>query len=698
MEEDYFGDVAAPSGAEEDDAANDVTFGNIGDIKAGDELSDIAWKPDHENLAAHVEAEKAAMMHRFQAPIPAPSTQAHPVYALPMAAQQQQLVAFHEQQARLLMQQQQQYAQLQMAAAKAAAERAGVSFDAAKFLDAQREQSAVFQRRVYDDFNNGLRMHQQQLHMQQLQQQNLMRVQQQRLQQQQQHAQVHVPEPLSAAAAISSEMNRPRPMRQEQSPSSSSPAMPPFPANASRLEEIERQMAAAGLGPSKANNTGSLASAKATSGPPSAVTEPLLAVAPLPKKRLESMTDKDLGLVLRMHLRHLDTSIPYKDDFYNSVSKQRAKSGSSELYADLAKTIRELNGDKSVHGRSSRGGPRGARIRTSRYGVEDDNDDSASNSSMAASHTTHNMSALANALGTLQAWNPKAPRKIVDFGTSDARSKVPEDGLKKSLRDDERVRVRQAVEQGYDILGSLHDIARRKRTGSTEPLLGKLFETLHLADKTLNSDENNSYAMESTRFFLRMCVFDKGQRYVVRVLDVLKPVEKVRVMTAVFEKLNVLLHMQPIARDGGGGKNFTDRTLLDAMVVAVEDKDLDARQCLEMLFAFSRTHSSDRAAFVRTLRSAVGAKIIYACMQRVYAGVTSGEIGSSEMQDAEMGVYCDALTMALGDVFDGAESTTDVWRVAAILDALALGDHQALLRTELKRLLEEGRAPPPPGA
>ena len=48
------------------DAANDVTFGNLGDIKAGDNSSDI-WEPDHWAQIQEREAEKLAFLRQQQA-------------------------------------------------------------------------------------------------------------------------------------------------------------------------------------------------------------------------------------------------------------------------------------------------------------------------------------------------------------------------------------------------------------------------------------------------------------------------------------------------------------------------------------------------------------------------------------------------------------------------------------------------------
>lgn len=55
---DYFGDIIIPDDEKEQEATNDLTFGDIEDIKAGDDISETLWKPNHQPSSSTIQAEK----------------------------------------------------------------------------------------------------------------------------------------------------------------------------------------------------------------------------------------------------------------------------------------------------------------------------------------------------------------------------------------------------------------------------------------------------------------------------------------------------------------------------------------------------------------------------------------------------------------------------------------------------------------
>lgn len=826
-EEDYFGHIPVPLDEAAEDAANDLTFGHIGHIKAGDDASDAAWKPDHASLSSKIEAEKDALLRRRLAAQQPPHNPNHPNYNLepnhshvhnqnhpqlphpekpaaawnllqhtlqraqpqnvqpalpqqmqqpvqppvqrpplqqqiplrmqhpllqqlqqpvrppihqhlPMSGQlnqlpqhhaavqarnqaaiqdyQRRLVAHLDQQTRLLLRQHQETAEKQLREAERA-QQAGITFDRTEF---DRHQEATRQRILLEHHN---RLRQTQVHVWQMTQQVM-----------QQSAERPVEQVPALDLRRKVEASPPPGIPMARSPIESNfLAMNPLgeaaingarPANgiaptheaeraettqrhsiisnarmprlsdeelekAPRLQEIERQMAAAGLGPS----SGKSSNRDAFGGPLRDVQEePEAPVKKKSQRRLESMTDRDQELVFRAHLRQIETSVLYKDDYYNSVLKKKQKHGDHEILSDLAERVQSLrlrDKQRSAYGHSMR-------IRSSKRSSSN----AANDENQVASsppHSDQNTRALANALGTVQSWNPRAPRRVMDFGLLEKSE--PVDGLpQKSLREDERVHVRQEVERGYDVIATIHDIARGESQKPLGPSIQALLSTLHLAERQDDEVGREPDSLQSTRFFATMCVIEKGRRYLSHVLELLGASDKVRVMSAIFENLGMLVFA---SQKSSNVKNMAGGSQLDLFAVMtkiVQDPEILPHDCLVMFDSFSASHVSHRDAFLTTFRSSLGARLIFLCMQRISAGLSKHRIDEEDLPASHIYQFTQAFTGALHDMFEGAESESRVWEVTASLDALASGDSRTKYRAELNRLLRVGAVPLPPSA
>lgn len=721
--EDYFGEVPVPESEEEDDAANDETFGvDTDDIIAGDPESDVAWKSGHEELAARIEREKEAIL-RKQDPAPEPVSAQPPdkVAAPPpqhqYTVQQLQTMYAHKVQAH-----QQHYAMVQQQQRVFTEQRQHMMLQCQTYLRQNPSAGAQVQAR------------QQQLVMQQQMQMGQLQQQLQAIH----HSIVQIQAALQAHAKPSAPPPPPPPVPQGQQVAAGPPAHGSVPAGAGaqaemqgarkapggRMEEIERQMAAAGLGPrahASSNGlqaSGASASAGALEGrgpkdpravgsryggqyntrqaprggangadPPRGIDgRPGSGPRPPARRRLEGMTDRDLELVLRMHLRQLETAVPYKDEYYAFALKEKDAAGASDAFERLANIV---NGMDPASTRGKRSGPKGARL----LSTAGDDDDTHSVTSTV--HTPENMSTLASALGTLQVWNPKAPRKQVDFGATSE----PTDGNSSSvsasdklLREDDRIVVRFAVEEGYDVLAELHDVVRRKSNASVDTLIKSLFNLLRIPVKA-----NAAVDAEGDAFFVRMCGFGKGKQFIARVFPILKPRHQFAVACAVMRNLHYLARGE--SKSSGCDKNSTDAFWL-VINNYVREGGADSWAAVDLLRRFDEAQADQADGVVVALRSEVGASLVYAAMQRVYGALSGDEFEDDTTANvsAVMAGLCDAIDRSLGALFQQAHSSALVWQVAAMLDALAPPEQQARLRATLKRLLEEGVAPPPPAA
>lgn len=770
-EEDYFGHIAVPAEEADEDAANDLTFGDIGDIKAGDDASDAMWKSDHQNLSRKIEQEKEALQRShiippssqftradlyenhppnrqevsnqpsdatwnrlleaiqpkqklqtekeqiqvsqpLQPPLVPPTLNTNSPRSLPPTQTQQPqlpaqeyeraMIAYYEQQTRQLLLRHKETAEVQLREA-IAAQRAGVVFDRAKFDEhqnaARQRIISEFYARVYQiRYLTWLQTRQMTQQNEPVQMQNTspQLESENTLATFQTQNQDNVIRNLMSDAFRNNHAGSPT---NAHAPGTSlslkvdpeiAPALlrkgPNVAREASRdinhhFTEIERRMRESSIdirGPKKhgVHEKGMMRmSGESSEEGPKKVKK---------GRRLESMTDKDQELVFRVHLRQVESAVTYKDDYYHGMYQRNEKLGVGELYDDLAKRTQEIRLRNRLRG----GEGRLHRLRRSKRASHQSGQPTTTTQS---SDITKNP--LANALGSVQTWNPRAPRRVMDFSAIE-RKKRSGTGNSKLLRDDERVKVRHEIERGYDIIAVIHDIVRGESSEVLEEQIRLLFRTLHTQSEEEGDKADAPISgTPSLRFFGTLCVLEKGRRYLARVLDILDISERIRVIPSVFESLGAMLYSLQRSRRA---RLSEESDIMSRSMQTIGDSCTSALDCITMLSSFHATHASRPDAFLTTFCSASGAKLMYLCMQRISRGVHRKEIDESEIVRAGLEEFAKLYTEMLQRIFEGAELVNRVWEVTASLDSILTGDSRSRLRTELNRLLQCGVAPPPP--
>jgi len=289
---------------------------------------------------------------------------------------------------------------------------------------------------------------------------------------------------------------------------------------------------------------------------------------PKPKFPALAMTSRDIETVLRLHMRQLETHETYVDDYYLYEFCERLGIPFDSLQVNLEKSIEALpvltqrpasSYRDNANNTPQRGGrPRGDGTNPSQA-PRTAGDTQAGGAGTAASPAFTGSQTkivdLSHALGKVQAWTPKAPRKLVEVSSSKESSGVTDASggagglgassqwgkavLKQSsvsvalLREDERVKVRALIERGYDILADLHDIEENQVTRS--PVLIVDDKALKVAKKeeTANAKYltqkmialNNIFELLDLRevgggiMFLRMVLLVKGKMLIGKVLN-----------------------------------------------------------------------------------------------------------------------------------------------------------------------------------
>ena len=444
--------------------------------------------------------------------------------------------------------------------------------------------------------------------------------------------------------------------------------------NAPRFLEIEKQMAAAGLKPSKVKGNRQTFDVELPKSDPRSTRKK--------SRRLESMTEKDQELVFRVYLRQVESSVMYTDDYYNAMLKKKERSGKDAVFPDLAAKVHATR--LRTRERGGEGRPLKAR-RSKPTGQNGDGNVTASPRAGA------NAKALATALGTVQSWNPRAPRRVMDFGAVDKDNEEKE-GPQKLLRDDERVKVRQEIEYGYDVIANIHDIVRGESLDSLETEMKKLLGTLRLDDAGTGI-ENRDSRMGKNRFFATMCLTEKGRRYIAHVLELLDTAEQLPVLLAIFEYFGEIVFA---LRRQSFGKEHVPCDLMSAVVKAIQATEVTGMDCLSLLQAYAGSHTPRCDLLSWTFRSSRGCKVLFACMQRISRGFFKKEVDEGDLGVATLEEFFQAFGDCLQDIFDGTESSGKVWEVIAMVDTLAVGESKTRFRTQLNKVMRLGKAPPPP--
>lgn len=369
-----------------------------------------------------------------------------------------------------------------------------------------------------------------------------------------------------------------------------------------------------------------------------------------------------------------------------------------------------------------------------------------------------NAASLASALGAVQQWTPRAPRKVLtvesgaqasaaigasstlaamsaDDAVAAAACASPRNGEEgeaeaeapassSSLREDARVAVRARIERGYDLLNRIAEVEAEReeeREASATQARQQLAQLLALHPR---GESSAGIAAE----FLRICAVPKGKKLVARALPLLPPSSGARAVALIARELAAYANADmfsaeeanaslPFWRAIGNVLLYADETRAGARstTTSAPDGAFALRMLAEALCAFEDGHRS-RATLVVALSSAQGARVLRALFARAYALETTSTASSARGTEAAtagkevevearlratwqqcLGAFGARLERHLGDAFDlaGAAAAHEMWEILALLDALLPSEAQSGLRKALRVLMAQNRVPQP---
>lgn len=451
--------------------------------------------------------------------------------------------------------------------------------------------------------------------------------------------------------------------------------------NDPRMQEIERRMAEAGLGPSNSRLSGNNNRQSAFALFRKEEQRPALKKS---DRRLESMTDRDQELVFRVHLRQLESTTVYKDDYYCAVVSKERKQSDSDAFGSLSQMVQTIRLSAHDHGHDgiSRSSKKSRRAGTSRVPQ-----------SSSPTNNEQGSRAFANALGSVQSWNPRAPKRTMGHSNSEGLSPGPDnDSTPEPVWSDIRVQASCAIEDGYDIIAKIHDICRGENKESLEDQIRQLIETLHLQEVHDVVVLHERELWHSTPFFETICASAKGRHYLEHVLDLLDLSEMSRIMPALFSNLGKMLYRTRTQQD------CSNRILLSKRMRSILcDAELSSIDCLAVFHAFITAHSSDEQPLICSLRSAVGARLVFTCIQRILRGLATAEFLDEELNQPQITKFALGVAEIAPKCFKNAESVQFVWEVIGSMDGLLSTQSQKEYRDKLSELVQSNKIPAPPG-
>lgn len=463
-----------------------------------------------------------------------------------------------------------------------------------------------------------------------------------------------------------------------------------------RMQEIERQMAEAGLGPSASSNasvsstlTNVVLRGKQRRSISSTFRTSQKTSTRKGTRRLESMTDRDQELVFRVHLRQVESAAVYKDDYYHTVMDKKGRNKVSDVFAELAATVQRIRSVTKERGKE--GLAIGSHKGKKPNGAISGGDGQLAGSPSGSEHVSRTF---ANALGSVQSWNPRAPRRVMDYGRAEGGSEA---GGKqgKMLLDDTLVQVRQEIENGYDIIAAVHDICRGESAESIEGQVRMLLDTLQLQHEqrfvTATQEERETWL--TTRFFEHLCSGDKGRRYLEHVVELLDAAEIVKLMPALCANLGAMISAVRRSRDTGEAKL---PIICKVLLGVLQEEEAGACDCLWMVQSFVASHSLGEGLLLSAIASPLVAHLLYSCSLRVIRGLAHRELLEEDVSRAHVSEIIPVLIGVLPSAFQQAGSAERIWDVVAGLDGLLTKESRRHYRSELNRLLKQGDIPGPP--
>jgi hypothetical protein len=365
------------------------------------------------------------------------------------------------------------------------------------------------------------------------------------------------------------------------------------------------------------------------------------------------MTSSEIELIAKMHIRQLETSSWPIEDFYCQAYQRK-----------LQKTREEQVINEHPNSRDKR--------RTWKSGYF-------------PHHSENNLKILERALGSIQGYNPNAPRRIVQIASDSSSDTFKEEvSLTDTIpfHEDSRIAAQSVISSAFDMLFELEDALSDSHSCSNaelERVKEKLSRRL-LSIFGISVEED--LGDETRNVFSRVCALPKGRKLLIRCFAVLPQTYIVPLVNMILFSLGMILkRMTKASLKDSSWQQFTD-----SVIHCMEDVQ-DISVIMEWTHSFVVGHSRDEKLFLHVVTSASSLSIVSSLLFHAFRGVDDN---SHPPLKSLLNILCERLILSVEEMFQSVEHAV-VWQLIALLDGFVETKLREKLRMIIKKLIEEQR-------
>ncbi|KAF6000562.1 hypothetical protein F1559_001909 [Cyanidiococcus yangmingshanensis] len=323
-----------------------------------------------------------------------------------------------------------------------------------------------------------------------------------------------------------------------------------------------------------------------------------------------------------------------------------------------------------------------------------------------------NAAALASALGAPPKWTPRAPRQVLTLAhESDSGSwpnadfSDPTQSVLEPLQEDPRIKARGRIEQAFDLMHELaldigvdqidNELFASLSEEKQATLRDALAALLGLSEQP--SPTSGAGLLRNAthpQLFYSICAIPKGKRLLCQVWPMLSPDDRQQALRLFFSRLAAFCNADLETTANQQAAEPFWNTIRRAMTQSSSLDDLAV-----LLDAFRTGHARSRVMTQVALSSREGASLLRMLFTQAFKLQQQASNASPESVSWTQAstAFTEWVTRHLGDAFDLAspQAATELWEMIALVDALVEPTQQTLLRSTLRALIEQGRAPQP---
>ncbi|EME30617.1 hypothetical protein Gasu2_32880 [Galdieria sulphuraria] len=362
------------------------------------------------------------------------------------------------------------------------------------------------------------------------------------------------------------------------------------------------------------------------------------------------MTCSEIELIAKMHIRQLETSSWPVEDFYCQAYRQKEQRRSEEQLKEYPYS-------------------RDTKKKTLRSGYF-------------PHHSENNLKILERALGSIQGYNPNAPRRMVQV----ALESVSDSSLERDeahvtdtpFHEDSRIAAQSVISLAFDILFDLEDeLSVYSSVAELEEHKTKMSRKL-LNTFGITVDEN--LRDETRNIFSRICALPKGRKLLIRCFSVLPRTYLTPLLNMILFSLGMILKRTSKAQlEEPSWQQF-----VESVMHFIEETD-DISVLTEWTHSFAVGHQENKNfLFVITTGSSLSLVVTLL--------FSACSLDSSRQPPLKMLLnrLCERLILSVEEMFKHVEHSI-VWQLVALLDGFVDTMLREKLRMIIKKLIEEQR-------